>query len=236
MYKIFIHQFFGLKKGFLFYKKVHGIDQFYLFAKISSVLTPSKPFRVVVLASTRGTAFGGMLEERRDGKLKNVEFVGLVANKECGAVERARASGIPTFVLNGKSEQYHEELLTKVQELEPDLICMIGYMKFLSKDFCEEFANKILNAHPSLLPKFAGKMDGSVHAEVLAAGEKKSGTTIHLVTAEVDAGAIICQKECDVEENETIESLREKVQNLEKKWYPEVIRWFRDEKIYFTEN
>ena len=186
-------------------------------------------FKVVVLASTRGTAFGGILAEKRDGKLKNVEFVGLVANKDCGAAERAEATGVPTFVLNGKAENFD----AVVKKLEPDLICMVGYMKFLRKDFCAEFENKILNVHPSLLPKFAGKMDGSVHANVLAAGEKESGMTIHLATAEVDAGAIICQKECKIAGDETLESLREKVQNLEKKWYPEVIRWFRDGKIYF---
>lgn len=233
MYKIFIHQFFGLKRAFFILKKVRGIDQFYLFAKISPVLNSRKPFRVVILASTNGTDFGAMLAEKRDGKLKNVEFVGLIANKDCGAVERAKSAGVPTFVLNGKAENFHAELLEVVRKLEPDLICMVGYMKFLRKDFCAEFENKILNIHPSLLPKFAGKMDGSVHADVLAAGEKESGMTIHLATAEVDAGAIICQKEVKIWDDETVESLREKIQNLEKKWYPEVIRWFRDGKIYF---
>jgi phosphoribosylglycinamide formyltransferase 1 len=174
-----------------------------------------------------------MLAESRDGKLKNVEFVGLIANKECGAIERARASGIPAFVIDGKASDFHERLLSKAKKLQPDLICMVGYMKFLREDFCTEFKNKILNVHPSLLPKFAGKMDGNVHADVLDAGERKSGMTIHLATHDVDAGPIICQKECKIAENETVESLREKVQNLEKKWYPEVIRWFRDGKIYF---
>ncbi|MFH1546556.1 MAG: phosphoribosylglycinamide formyltransferase [Patescibacteria group bacterium] len=196
-------------------------------------MTSSKPFRVAILASTNGTDFSAMLEEKRDGKLKDVEFVGLVANKNCGAAERAAAAGVPVFLIDGKAENFHEKLLETVKQLEPDLICMVGYMKFLRADFCTEFENKILNVHPSLLPKFAGKMDGSVHEDVLAAGEKKSGMTIHLATAEVDAGAIICQKEVEVAEYETVESLREKVQTLEKKWYPEVIRWFRDGKIYF---
>ena len=202
---------------------------------LSSILYPvnKKPFRVLILASTRGTTFGGMLAEKRDGKLKNVQFVGLIANKDCGAVERAAASGVPTFVLDGKSKTFDTELLNTAQKLEPDLICLVGWMKILNKSFCEKFENKILNVHPSLLPKFAGKMDGKVHEEILAAGEQKSGMTIHLATAEIDAGAIICQKECDVAADETVESLREKVQALEKKWYPEVIRWFRDGKIYF---
>ncbi|MFH0833957.1 MAG: phosphoribosylglycinamide formyltransferase [Patescibacteria group bacterium] len=188
---------------------------------------------MAVLASTNGTDFGAMLAEKAAGKLKGVEFVGLVANKNCGAVERAEAAGVPTFVLDGKSPNFHAELLTTVQNLAPDLICMVGWMKFLQPDFCAAFENKILNVHPSLLPKFAGKMDGSVHEEVLAAGEKESGMTIHLATAEVDAGPIICQKSVEIADDETVESLRAKVQELEKKWYPEVIRWFRDGKIYF---
>ena len=204
-----------------------------MFAKIPLVLKKSKDVRVVVLASTRGTAFGGMLAEKTAGKLKNVEFVGLIANKNCGAVERAEAAGIPTFVLDGKAANFHEKLLTIVEDLEPDLICLVGWMKILRADFCEKFKNKILNVHPSLLPKFAGKMDASVHTDVLNAGEKKSGMTIHLATADVDAGPIICQKSVAIDDDETVESLREKVQELEKKWYPEVIRWFRDGKIYF---
>ena len=190
-------------------------------------------FKVIILASTRGTDFRAMLKEAHSGKLKNVEFTALISNKECGAIEHAKAAGVPAFVIDGKASDFHEQLFAKVKKLQPDLICMVGYMKFLQKNFCKEFANKILNVHPSLLPKFAGKMDGDVHADVLAAGERKSGMTIHLATENVDAGPIICQKECEIAEDETAESLREKVQNLEKKWYPEVIRWFRDGKIYF---
>ena len=192
-----------------------------------------KSFRVVVLASTAGTVFGAMLGEKSAGKLKNIDFVGLVANRNCGAIERAAAGGVPTFVLDGKSANFANELLATVKKLEPDLVAMVGWMKFLSPEFCAAFANKILNVHPSLLPKFAGKMDASVHAEVLAAGEKESGMTIHLATAEIDAGEIICQKSVAIAPDESVESLREKVQSLEKKWYPEVIRWFRDGKIYF---
>ena len=188
---------------------------------------------MLVLASTNGTTFGGILAEKNAGKLKNVELVGLVANRNCGAVERAAASGVRTFILDGRSVDFDAKLLATVKKLEPDLICLVGWMKFLSAEFCAEFAGKILNVHPSLLPKFAGKMDGSVHAEVLKNGEKESGMTIHLATAEVDAGEIICQKSVEIAEDETVESLREKVQSLEKKWYPEVIRWFRDGKIYF---
>ena len=195
---------------------------------------PKKPFRLVVLASTRGTDFGAMLAEHSAGKLKNIDFVGLISNKTgCDAVERAQAANVPIFIIENTDPDFHQKILETVQKLEPDLICLVGWMKILKPEFCEAFPNKILNVHPSLLPKFAGKMDGSVHTDVLKAGEKKSGMTIHLATADIDAGAIICQKECEIAEGETVESLREKVQTLEKKWYPEVSRWFRDGKIYF---
>jgi phosphoribosylglycinamide formyltransferase-1 len=192
-----------------------------------------KPFRVVILASTRGTDFSAMLEEKNAGKLKDVEFVGLVSNKPCIAAEKAEAAGIPTFVLDGKSEDFQDKLLETVKELQPDLICLVGYMRILREDFCEAFKNKILNIHPSLLPKYAGGMDLNVYEEVLKNGEKETGMSIHLVTPVVDGGAIICQKSVAIADGETTESLKEKVQQLEKQWYPEVIRWFRDGKIYF---
>lgn len=193
-----------------------------------------KTFRVVVLASTRGTDFGAMLAEASQGKMKDVEFVGLISNKsECLAVERAKSADVPVYIIENKDPDFDQNLLETVKELEPDLICMVGWMKFLSPEFCENFPNKILNVHPSLLPKYSGKMDGSVHEEVLAAGEEKTGMTIHIATADVDAGPIICQKECKIDEDETPETLKEKVQALEMKWYPEVIRWFQSGKIYF---
>ncbi|MDD3067202.1 MAG: phosphoribosylglycinamide formyltransferase [Candidatus Gracilibacteria bacterium] len=192
-----------------------------------------KTFRVVILASTRGTDFSAMLEEKNAGKLKGVEFVGLVSNKPCLAAEKAEAANIPTFVLDAKSKDFQDKLLATVKELQPDLICLVGYMRILREDFCKAFENKILNIHPSLLPKYAGGMDLNVYEEVLKNKETETGMSIHLVTPVVDGGAIICQKSVAIADGETPESLKEKVQQLEKKWYPEVIRWFRDGKIYF---
>lgn len=192
-----------------------------------------KELRVVVLSSTRGTDFGALLQEQRQGKLNNIKFVGLIANKKCLALLRAEASAIPNFFLNGKAPDFQQTLLKKVQELQPDLICLVGFLKILSPEFCTTFPNKILNVHPSLLPKYAGKMNLDVHAEVLQNKEKETGMTIHLVTPELDSGPIICQKKVAVKPTDTPESLKAKVQALEKKWYPEVLRWFRDGKIYF---
>lgn len=195
---------------------------------------PKKPFRIVVLASTRGTDFGAMLAEKTAGKLKGVEFVGLVTNKnECLAAERARSANVPTFFINPLSPTFHAELLATVRDLAPDLVCLVGWMKVLEPEFVRTFRNRLINVHPSLLPRHAGAMNRNVHAAVLASGDSESGMTIHLVTEDVDAGPIITQKSVPVEKTDTVETLREKVQALEKKWYPEVLRWFRDGKIFF---
>ena len=156
----------------------------------------------------------------------------LVTNKpDCLAAERARAADIPVIAIEAKGQTYHDELLAATQQLAPDLICLMGYMKILQPAFCEAFSGKILNVHPSLLPKHAGGMGLAVHEAVLAAGEQETGMTIHIATAEVDAGPHICQKSMPIDPEDTPESVQEKVQALEKKWYPEVIRWFRDGKV-----
>jgi len=108
------------------------------------------------------------------------------------------------------------------------LVLLIGFMRILSPVFIKAFEGKILNIHPSLLPKHAGLMDLDVHQSVIDAGDDKSGCTIHQVTEEVDGGDIVLQLECEVVENDTPESLKEKVQGLESKAWVDVIEsWSR---------
>ena len=120
-----------------------------------------------------------------------------------------------------------EQLASKKEgaPVRTDLICLIGYMRILSLKFIASFSGKIINVHPALLPKFGGKgMYGDrVHEEVLKSGESESGMTIHYVTQEVDVGEIILQKKCTIARNETIGSLKAKVQALEKERYVEVL-------------
>jgi phosphoribosylglycinamide formyltransferase-1 len=88
-------------------------------------------------------------------------------------------------------------------------------MRILSASFCQTWRDRLLNVHPSLLPKYAGGMDASIHEEVLKNGEKETGCTIHFVTEDVDGGPILIQKKCLVDDNDTIETLKTKVQQLE---------------------
>ncbi len=192
-------------------------------------------YKIAVLASTNGTDFQAIVDEIQAGTLKNVEIVGLFTNRaKCGAVAKAEKAGIPVFAFKAKGksrEIFDTEMIEKLKELKVDLVVLVGYMRILSDKFVQAFPNQIINVHPSLLPKFAGGMDSNVHEEVLKSGEKETGMTIHLVNEELDGGKILCQKSCPVLPDDTPETLKKRVQNLEKKWYPRVIQDFADGKL-----
>jgi len=181
--------------------------------------------KVVVLASTRGTDLQAILDEMDDGKMPGIEILRVVSNVEdAGALEKARAHGIEAVFVDPKQDDFSEKLVGAAKGA--DLVCLIGYMKILDSNFVRLFKGRIINVHPSLLPKFGGKnfYGDKVHKAVLDSGDKKSGMTIQFVDEGVDTGPILLQKEVVIEDGETVESLRQKVQELEKKWYPEAIR------------
>ncbi len=185
-------------------------------------------YKVAILASTRGTDLQAILDEMAACELENVEISGVYSNvKDCGALEKAKMAGVKAVFVDpdGKSrEEFDKELASQVGDV--DLVCSIGYMRILSPSFIKKYAGKIINVHPALLPKYGGKgfYGKNVHEAVIKNGDKESGMTIHYVTDDVDGGAILIQKKVAVAEGETPETLKEKVQALEKKYYPEAIR------------
>ena len=106
------------------------------------------------------------------------------------------------------------------------LVFLVGFMRILSAEFCREWRDKLLNVHPSLLPKYAGGMDTNVHKEVLKNGETETGCTIHFVTNEVDGGPILIQKKCNIDSHDTVDTLKTKVQQLEGEAFIEAIKKF----------
>lgn len=187
---------------------------------------------IAVFASTNGTDLQAIIDEKSAGKLENIDisFV-LVNKKECGAAEKAKKAGIPLIFIdifdeNGKKKlrkDYDREIQVVCAAHKIDLIVLVGWMRILSAWFVRQWPKKILNIHPSLLPKYPG-MDLNVHQEVLDNHEEETGMTIHYVDEGVDSGEIILQKSVSVSPEDTAETLKEKVQELEKVWYPEVIR------------
>ncbi|OGJ42008.1 phosphoribosylglycinamide formyltransferase, partial [Candidatus Peregrinibacteria bacterium RIFCSPLOWO2_01_FULL_39_12] len=149
--------------------------------------------------------------------------------KNCYALQRAKEQGYKTVFINPKNrtkEQFDQKMAEILGKAGVDLIVIVGYMRILTRKFVGTFKNKIINVHPALIPKYCGKdfFGKNVHEAVLAAKEHETGMTIHYVEEGVDTGKIILQKKCPVLPNDTVETLKERVQTLEKKWYPEVIR------------
>lgn len=149
----------------------------------------------------------------------------VISNKsDAYILERAKSHNIPHMFIEPrgadgklkKREDYDKEVIAAIDSIEGgiDLILMIGYMRITSSQFVQHFKDRIYNVHPSLLPDFAGGMDLDVHKAVIESGIKQTGCTVHIVTEEVDSGPIIVQKRCTVEDGETSDTLKAKVQQL----------------------
>ena len=185
-------------------------------------------YKIAILSSTRGTNLQSFIDARDQGELPGVEICCLITDKAmCGAAEKARLAGIKVYFIDPKPVDrptYEQSVADTLTYFNVDLVVLGGYMKILGAPTLEKFRGRILNVHPSLLPKFGGGMDLNVHQAVLDAGETETGMTIHQVTEVLDGGEIVLQKKVLVEPGDTADRLKEKVQALEKEWYPRVVR------------
>lgn len=200
---------------------------------------PSTPFRIVVIASTNGTDLQAIIDELKAGTMPGIELAAVISNKKnCYALQRAKEQGYKTIYISQNDpkthlprtrEQFDMQLFSAIESLNPNLIVLVGYMRILTPEFIDQLSAKniqIINIHPALIPKFSGPsfFGKSVHEAVLAAHEKETGMTIHRVTADVDAGEILLQKSIPIDPSDTPDTLKQKVQTLEKQYYPEAIR------------
>lgn len=191
----------------------------------------SKKLRIGVMGSTRGTALLPVIEACSEGSIP-AEVVAVLSNKATAPIlEKGRALG-PTVLTKFVSSkgltrtQFDAECTAALLSASVDYILLVGYMRILSKEFCEFWKGRCINVHPSLLPKHAGGMDLEVHQAVLIAKECETGCTIHEVTETVDGGPIVVQKKVTVDPGDTAESLKAKVQALEGPAFIEAIQTF----------
>ena len=201
-----------------------------------------KKLNLVVLASGGGTNLQSIIDNIEAGKL-NAQIKAVISNNsKAFCLERARKHNIPAIHLShkmfGTKEQFDQKLIYTLKENEADLVILAGYMKILSPTVVRAYRNKILNIHPGLLPHFGGKgMYGiHVHEAVLKSGMKISGVTVHLVDEIYDHGPIVMQRCVPVEDNDTPESLAERVLKIEHQLYSEAIQLFSEDKIEIKEN
>ena len=180
--------------------------------------------KMVLFASGNGTNAENLIRYFKSRKTAVVTAV-FTNYPEAGVVERAQKLSVPVIVVSRSDFNPPENLLRKLNALKPDLMVLAGFLWMIPAEVIRQYPRQIVNIHPALLPAYGGKgMYGRrVHEAVLAAGEKKSGITIHYVNEHYDEGQIIFQAETGIVRGETPESLAEKVHRLEYLHFPAVV-------------
>lgn len=186
----------------------------------------------VVLISGNGSNLQAIIDNTNKINIKCV----ISDNKDAFGLQRAALANIATKIItaNDKTKaEFNNELLEFIATLSPKLIILAGFMRILPTQFIKQYSNKIINIHPSLLPKFKGL---NTHKQALEAQEKQHGASVHFVNEKLDSGAIIAQRIVNITANDTVQSLAKKVLIEEHKLYPEVISWFIDNRLKLIDN
>ena len=190
---------------------------------------------VAALGSTRGTDLQAIIDAIESGKLKDVKISVVISNKKDAYIlERAKKHNLEAVFVDPKDksrEEFDKEVDKILEEKGIELILLIGYMKIMSSEFVNKWLNKVMNIHPSLLPAYEGGMDLNVHEEVLKRGCKVSGCSLIFIDEGADTGPIIIQNVCEIDNDETADTLKAKVQKLEGEALIEGIELFRDGKL-----
>lgn len=184
----------------------------------------NKTPRVVILISGRGSNMMSIVNAVNDGSLP-INIAAVISNRpDAAGIEFAQQVGIDTAIIDHKAfesrEAFDQAMASKIDLYAPDLVVLAGFIRILTTEFVEHFANKLINIHPALLPKFKG-MD--THQRAIDASEKEHGASVHFVTAELDAGPVILQARVPILSTDTAETLAARVLEQEHKLYPEAI-------------
>lgn len=187
---------------------------------------------VVVLISGSGSNLQALIDSiAHDGNPARIAAV--ISNRaDAYGLERARQAGIATRVLNHKQfdgrEAFDAALIEAIDGFAPQLVVLAGFMRILSGGFVRHYAGRLLNIHPSLLPKYKGL---HTHQRALEAGDREHGCSVHFVTEELDGGPLVVQAVVPVESDDTPESLAQRVHRQEHRIYPLALRWFAEGRL-----
>jgi phosphoribosylglycinamide formyltransferase-1 len=185
---------------------------------------------IVVLISGNGSNLQALIDASVSS---NFKISAVISNKpDAFGLQRAERDNIPALVINHKDFSSREEfdlaLIKAIDEITPDLIVLAGFMRILGSEFVSHFAGRIINIHPSLLPKYPGI---NTHQRVLEAGDKEHGVTVHFVTEDLDGGPIIAQEHVPVLKDDSVEDLAARVLEKEHIVYPKVVSWYASDRL-----
>lgn len=190
---------------------------------------PTMSFRIVVLASGNGSNLQAIL----DACIQDIQVVGVLSNKASAyCLTRAQQHNIPTAVIEHslypEREHFDDAMREVINAWQPDLVVLAGFMRILTPAFVAHYANRLINIHPSLLPKYKGL---HTHQRALDAGDSEHGCSVHLVNAELDGGPVLAQMVVPVLSGDSAELLAQRVHHAEHLIYPEVISWFAHQRL-----
>lgn len=193
--------------------------------------------RLVVLLSGSGSNLQALIDSIARGELRAI-IVGVISNKpDALGLQRAQTANIPTASIDHKQfasrEQFDAELCARVQSFQPDLVILAGFMRILTPTFLRPFLGRLLNIHPSLLPKYPGL---HTHQRALDAGDLEAGATVHFVTNELDGGPAIVQARVPIHKGDNAEALAARVLQIEHVIYPLAAQWFAEGRLQLTQN
>ncbi|PSV28525.1 MULTISPECIES: phosphoribosylglycinamide formyltransferase [unclassified Photobacterium] len=188
---------------------------------------------IVVLISGSGSNLQAIIDACSAGLIKNSQITAVISNKENAyGLERARNANIEAIHIAPNQyadrEQYDEALADCIEQFKPDVVILAGFMRILSADFVRRFKGKMLNIHPSLLPKYPGL---NTHQRAMDAGDDVHGTSVHFVTEELDGGPVILQARVPIFDNDTVEEVTARVQKQEHAIYPLVTQWLAENRL-----
>lgn len=190
----------------------------------------NKPCSVVVLISGNGTNLQAIIDSSQQAPYT---VVAVISNKaDAYGLQRADQHGIINCVINHQDfdnrELFDQALMREIDQHQPDLVVLAGFMRILSAGFVQHYAGRMLNIHPSLLPKYPGT---NTHQRALAAKDKTHGASVHFVTEQLDGGPIIAQITVPVEPQDNAEILANRVAEKEHLLYPQVVSWFAEGRL-----
>ncbi len=189
-------------------------------------------FNIVVLISGSGSNLQTLIDQTANGTIPG-KISAVFSNKsDVFGLERAAKAGIPSEVLSHKAfdsrESFDSALAEKIKAYKPDLVVLAGFMRILSAEFVAQFENKMINIHPSLLPKYTGL---NTHQRAIDAGDDTAGATVHFVIPELDAGPIIIQGSVPILEGDDASKLQQRVLKVEHSIYPTAVKWLAEGRI-----
>lgn len=187
---------------------------------------------VVVLLSGTGSNLQALIDSTRTGD-SPVRIAAVISNRsDAYGLQRARDAGIDTRALDHKAfegrEAFDSALIELIDAFKPKLVVLAGFMRILSADFVRHYEGRLLNIHPSLLPKYKGM---HTHQRALDAGDREHGCSVHFVTEELDGGPLVVQAVVPVESGDSAQTLAQRVHTQEHRIYPLAVRWFAEGRL-----